>query len=307
MKPSLVVLAAGMGSRYGGLKQMDEFGPNGETIIDYSVYDAIQAGFGKVVFVIRESFKEDFVTFFSNKFEKQIKVEFVTQELDNLPEGFTKPEERQKPWGTAHAVQMASEKVSEPFLVINADDYYGREAYQVAADFFAANPDEKEGKKLYNVIGYKLVNTLSDHGTVNRGVCQGNDEGNLVGIEECKKIIREDDAVIRYPSEDGSKKELTDDDIVSMNMWGFYPSYFDFFNREFSFFMKEQGGELTSEYYIPDLIDLLISTDEAEVKILSSDANWFGVTYQEDKPHVVAKLNEMIESGFYPLHLWGEK
>ena len=304
MKPSLVILAAGMGSRYGGLKQMDEFGPNGETIIDYSIYDAIQAGFGKVVFVIRESFKEAFINFFSNKFEDKIQVEYVTQELSKLPDGFTVPEGREKPWGTAHAVQMAKEVVNEPFLVINADDYYGREAYKVAADFFSANPDDKSGKKLYNVIGYKLVNTLSEYGTVNRGVCKGDDNENLVSIQECKKIIREDDGIIRYPAENGSKNELTDNDIVSMNMWGFYPSYFEFFDREFSAFLDKEGKELTSEYYIPDIIDLLIANKEADVKILSSDANWFGVTYQEDKPHVVAKLNEMIDSGFYPLHLW---
>jgi dTDP-glucose pyrophosphorylase len=303
MKPSLVILAAGMGSRYGGLKQMDEFGPNGETIIDYSIYDAIQAGFGKVVFVIRESFRKAFQEFFSGKFESRIQVEFVTQELDHLPDGFTVPEGREKPWGTAHAVQMAKGAVNEPFLVINADDYYGKEAYQVAADFFAALPEEPAGKKIYNVIGYKLVNTLSDHGTVNRGVCEADEEGNLTGIKECKKIIREADGVIRYPDGDG-KEELAEDAIVSMNMWGFYPSYFDFFERDFSAFLKEQGRELTSEYYIPDLIDHLIASDEAEVKVLSSESNWFGVTYKEDKPHVVAKLEEMIAEGLYPKDLW---
>jgi len=303
MKPSLVILAAGMGSRYGGLKQMDEFGPNGETIIDYSIYDAIQADFGKVVFVIRESFKEAFVEFFKEKFEDQITVEFVTQELDHLPDGFSLPEGREKPWGTAHAVQMAKEKVSEPFLVINADDYYGKEAYKVAADFFAAMPEEPAEKKVYNVIGYKLVNTLSDHGTVNRGVCEADDAGNLTTIKECKKIIRESDGIIRYPEEEG-KMTLGEEAIVSMNMWGFYPSYFEFFDREFTAFLKEYGSELTSEYYIPDLIDKLIGTDEAEVKVLSSESNWFGVTYQEDKPHVVAKLEEMIKDGLYPHSLW---
>lgn len=303
MKPSLVILAAGMGSRYGGLKQMDEFGPNGETIIDYSIYDAIQAGFGKVVFVIRESFRDAFTKFFQNKFEDRIQVEFVTQELDHLPDGFSVPEGREKPWGTAHAVQMAREKVDEPFLVINADDYYGKEAYKVAAEFFEALPKEAAGKKTYNVIGYKLVNTLSDHGTVNRGVCEADEAGNLTAIKECKKIIREEDGVVRYPEGEG-KNDLSEDAIVSMNMWGFYPSYFDFFDREFSSFLENEGAELTSEYYIPDLIDRLIATDEAEVKVLSSDSNWFGVTYKEDKPHVVAKLNEMIEKGLYPKDLW---
>lgn len=303
MKPSLVILAAGMGSRYGGLKQMDEFGPNGETIIDYSIYDAIQAGFGKVVFVIRESFREAFIEFFKNKFDDKIDVVFVTQELSHLPEGFTVPEGREKPWGTAHAVQMAKGVVNEPFLVINADDYYGKGAYKVAADFFNQFPLEPDTKKLYNVIGYRLLNTLSEYGTVNRGVCQGDEHGNLTAIEECKKIMKEKDGVIRYPDGDG-QKELKEDDIVSMNMWGFYPSYFDFFDREFSKFLTKEGKELTSEYYIPDLIDLLIETKEAEVKILSSDSSWFGVTYQDDKPHVVAKLEKMIEEGLYPKDLW---
>ena len=283
---------------------MDQFGPNGETIIDYSIYDAIKAGFGKVVFVIRESFRDAFTEFFSGKFENQIQVEYVTQELHHLPAGFSLPEGRQKPWGTAHAVQMAKGVVDEPFLVINADDYYGREAYQVAADFFQAHPEDKPGRKLYNVIGYKLVNTLSEHGTVNRGVCRGDEQGNLTGIQECKKIIREADGVIRYPDANGIKQVLTENDIVSMNMWGFYPSYFDFFDREFSLFLNEHGQDPTSEYYIPDIIDYLIASGEADVQILSSESTWFGVTYQEDKPHVVARLKEMTDRGFYPKDLW---
>ena len=284
---------------------MDEFGPNGETIIDYSIYDAIQAGFGKVIFVIRESFKEAFEEFFKGKFEDRIKVEFVTQELSHLPDGFSVPDGREKPWGTAHAVQMAKDKVKEPFLVINADDYYGKEAYKVAAEFFQELAEEPAGKKIYNVIGYKLVNTLSDCGTVNRGVCEADEKGNLTGIKECKKIKREEDGVVRYPEND-EKIVLQENAVVSMNMWGFYPSYFEFFDREFSVFLSEQGSELTSEYYIPDLIDSLIASDEAEIKVLSSDSSWFGVTYKEDKPHVVAKLEEMIENGLYPKKLWGK-
>jgi dTDP-glucose pyrophosphorylase len=305
MKPSLVILAAGMGSRYGGLKQMDEFGPNGETIIDYSIYDAIQAGFGKVVFVIRESFKEAFKDFFTGKFENRIEVVFVTQELGHLPSGYQVPDGREKPWGTAHAVQMAKDVVNEPFLVINADDYYGKDAYKVAADFFRQLPVEPTGKKIYNVIGYKLINTLSEYGTVNRGVCEADLAGNLTGIKECKKIMKEADGVVRYP-EGEEKLVLEEDAIVSMNMWGFYPSYFKFFDREFSAFLQEQGDQLTSEYYIPDIIDTLIASDEAEVKVLASDSNWFGVTYLEDKPHVVAKLEEMISKGLYPENLWAD-
>jgi len=304
MKPTLVVLAAGMGSRYGGLKQMDEFGPNGETIIDYSIYDAIRAGFGKVVFIIRDSFKDAFVDFFSKKLEGKIEVEFVSQELYKLPASFKCPEDRIKPWGTAHAVMMASEVVKEPFLVINADDYYGVEAYQVAADFFMQHPVDKTGKKLYNVIGYKLVNTLSEFGTVNRGVCKGDAEGNLVSIEECKKIGWDEQGKISFPGNDGTPRFLQENDIVSMNMWGFYPSYFEFFEREFSKFLEHNIEDLTSEYYIPDLIDLLIAEGEADVKILSSDSSWFGVTYREDKPFVVEKLSGMIADGVYPSDLW---
>jgi len=303
MKPSLVVLAAGMGSRYGGLKQMDAFGPNGETILDYSIYDAINAGFGKVVFVIRESFLEDFKNFFKNKFEDKIEVEYVTQELDKLPDGYG-PYDREKPWGTAHAVQMAKDVVNEPFLVINADDYYGRDAYYVAADYFKKYPESKqEGKDAYFVMGYKLTNTLSDHGTVNRGVCEADEDGNLVFIKECKKVVREEDGVIRYP-EGEDKIKLSEDSLVSMNMWGFYPSYFEHFDKHFREFLDKEANNPVSEYYIPDLIDYLMKNDMAIVKVLSSDSDWFGVTYQDDKPFVVERLNSLIKSGFYPKKLW---
>lgn len=303
MKPALVVLAAGMGSRYGGLKQMDEFGPNGETILDYSIYDAINAGFGKVVFVVRESFLEDFKEFFKGKFDDKIDVEYVTQELNKIPEGFG-PYDRQKPWGTAHAVQMAKDVVNEPFLVINADDYYGRDAYFVAAEYFKAHPDAKvDGKDVYFVMGYKLTNTLSDHGAVNRGVCEADDNNNLVNIKECKKVARDKDGIIRY-QEDDNQVVLPDTSLVSMNMWGFYPSYFDYFDKNFKLFLQKEGNNPTSEYYIPDLIDYLIKNDKAIVKVLSSDSDWFGVTYKDDKPFVVEKLNKLINSGFYPKKLW---
>lgn len=303
MKPALVVLAAGMGSRYGGLKQMDAFGPNGETILDYSIYDAIKSGFGKVVFVVRESFIADFKNFFSGKFENQIDVRFVTQELYKIPEGYG-PYERQKPWGTAHAVQMAVKDVEEPFLVINADDYYGRDAYKVAADFFAEYPESKQGKHdIYFVMGYKLKRTLSEHGTVNRGVCEDDSEGYLTYIKECKKIHRDENGIISYPEGDDVNL-LSEDSLVSMNMWGFYPSYFDYFEKYFKDFLSKEGALPTSEYYIPELIDLLIRTDQSKVKVLSSDSEWFGVTYQEDKPFVIEKLQKLIDEGFYPKHLW---
>jgi len=303
MKPTLVVLAAGMGSRYGGLKQMDAFGPNGETILDYSIYDAINAGFGKVVFVIRDSFKKEFIDFFKGKFDDKVEVHYVTQELDKLPEGYG-PYERQKPWGTAHAVQMAREVTNEPFLVINADDYYGRDAYHVAADYFAKYPRSKQdGRDIYFVMGYKLANTLSEHGPVNRGVCEADENGFLIGIKECKKVMREEDGIIRYPGENG-KVELPDDALVSMNMWGFYPSYFEYFDKYFREFLDKHGDDPTSEYYIPDLINSLMDEDKIKVRVLSSDSEWFGVTYQEDKPFVISKLNKLIEKGFYPEKLW---
>jgi dTDP-glucose pyrophosphorylase len=303
MKPTLVVLAAGMGSRYGGLKQMDAFGPNGETILDFSIYDAINSGFGKVVFIVRQSFLEDFKNFFKGKFEDKIEIEFVTQELDKIPSGYG-PFERQKPWGTAHAVQMAKDVVNEPFLVINADDYYGRDAYKVAFEYFNEYPLSKlDDKDIFFVMGYKLKKTLSDHGTVNRGVCEADLDGNLIDIKECKKIGRDDDNVIRYP-EGENKQELSEESLVSMNMWGFYPSYFEFFDKNFRIFLQEHGSNPTSEYYIPDLIDYLIKENQAVVKVLSSDSEWFGVTYQEDKPFVTQKLQELTDEGFYPLKLW---
>ena len=303
MKPALVVLAAGMGSRYGGLKQMDAFGPNGETILDYSVYDAINSGFGKVVFIVRESFIYDFKNFFSGKFEHLIDVEFVTQEQNKIPEGFG-TFDRQKPWGTAHAVQMAADVVKEPFLVINADDYYGRDAYKVAFEYFSKFPDSKvDTKDIYFVMGYKLKNTLSDHGTVNRGVCEEDSSGNLIDIKECKKIGKFENGRIAYP-EGNNMIELTEETLVSMNMWGFYPSYFDYFNKNFREFLTKEGANPTSEYYIPDLIDLLIKNGQSEVRVLSSDSEWFGVTYQEDKPYVIEKLQNLINSGVYPKKLW---
>jgi len=298
-KPTLIVLAAGMGSRYGKLKQMDGFGPNGETIIDYSIYDAIQAGFGKVVFIVREYFLEEFRYAMDPKFGDKIELVYVTQELDNIPSGIEVHPEREKPWGTAHAVWVAKDEVKEPFAVINADDFYGADAYKVLNDYLTEDKTDN-----YAVVAYYLKNTLSDHGTVNRGVCYSNKEKYLTKVVECTKIQREDDGVVRYPNEDGSKIELSDDTLVSMNMWAFKPSYFDHVNSQFVDFLNSEGMELKSEFYIPSAVDKLINDGALNVDVLDTDSSWFGVTYQEDKPIVMEKLNALIEGGAYPERLY---
>lgn len=303
MKATLLVLAAGMGSRYGGLKQMDAFGPNGETIIDYSIYDAIQAGFTKVVFVIRESFRGAFENAFNDKFEGKIEIAFVTQELNKLPEGLSVPSDREKPWGTGHAVYVAKDEIDGPFAVINADDYYGQDAYKVLIDFFKNQNEVAASDQNYAVVAYYLENTLSDHGTVNRGVCYADNNGNLDKVVERTKIKKDDDGVIRFPHAD-HHHELESDTLVSMNMWAFYPSYFDYAQDGLAQFIKERGGEEKSEYYIPALIDELIQNKVLDVKVLDTTSQWFGVTYQEDKPIVIAKLEELISKGAYPKDLW---
>lgn len=298
-KPSLLVLAAGMGSRYGSLKQMDAFGPNGESIIDYSIYDAIEAGFGKVVFVVREYFLEEFKAMFDARFGHKIELCYVTQELNSLPDGLVYNQERQKPWGTAHAVYVAHEAIQEPFAVINADDFYGRDSYKVLYDFLTTDQSPN-----YCVVSYYLENTLSEHGTVNRGVCTADAEGNLLHVVECTKIEKDaQTGVISYPDADG-KKELQPDTLVSMNMWGFKPSYFDFAERQLTNFIIELGHELKSEFYIPSLVDKLIHDGDLKVNVLKTTSSWFGVTYPEDKAAVQTQLQALIESGAYPTNIW---
>ncbi len=297
---SLVVLAAGMGSRYGGLKQMDSFGPNGETIIDYSLYDAHRAGFDHVVFIIREYFSEAFKEAFEPKMKGRMETDYVYQELTNIPHSFAIPAERDRPWGTGHAIWVAHDVIDGPFAVINADDYYGPESYVTLYNFLKEKRDREE----YSVVGYKLDNTLSEHGAVNRGVCQVDDAGYLQHITECKQIIRDEKGVISYPDEDGQVQLLNGSDPVSMNMWGFYPSYFNYFENKFDDFLKSSGSELKSEYYIPTLIDQLIISDERQTRVLHCDAEWFGVTYREDKEFVTARLNELLREGVYPYELW---
>jgi len=299
MKPTLLILAAGMGSRYGKLKQMDSFGPNGETIIEYSIYDAIAAGFGKLVFIVRDSFKTEFETYFRSKLDGKIDMEFVSQELDIVPKGMSYTEDRQKPWGTAHAIWVAKNVIKEPFGVINADDYYGVEAYSQLASFLTNQQNNKD----FAVVAYYLRNTLSDHGTVNRGVCTLNEEGHLIDVKECVKIKRDQDGIIRYPLDEGNA-ELSEDTLVSMNMWGFLPSYFEYCESMFIDFLKNEGMKLTSEFYIPTLVDNLIKNNVLNVSVIDTESDWFGVTYQEDKPFVMDKITSLIGSGVYPKNLW---
>lgn len=298
-RTSLVVLAAGMGSRYGGLKQMDTFGPNGETIIDYSLYDAYRAGFDHVVFIIREFFADKFREAFDAKLAGKMDVDYVYQELDNLPGAFDIPEGRDRPWGTGHAVWVAHPYVNGPFAVINADDYYGPDAYNTLYEFLTTDREPEE----YGVVAYRLDNTLSEHGTVNRGVCKMDDSGFLNQVIECKQIGRDTDGVISYL--DGTNKIfLSKDTPVSMNMWGLYPSYFTFFEEQFADFLAKEGKDLKSEFYIPTLIDTLIKNGQRQTRVLHSESEWFGVTYKEDKDFVSGRLKDLLEDGVYPYKLW---
>jgi len=301
MDPSLVILAAGMGSRYGGLKQVDAFGPNGETIIDYSIYDAINAGFKKIVFIIREHFSENFEKVFKEKLAGKVEIEFVFQELDKVPEGSKYPVDRTKPWGTAHAVIVAKEVVKEPFAIINADDYYGASSYKLLYDFLT--DPENVNSNNYCIIGYYLKNTLSEYGTVNRGVCAVDENHTLKDIVETLKIQRHKDGVVRFPNAEGHG-ELAEDVVVSMNMFGFMPSFFDYAENMFKDFLADRAFEEKSEFYIPEVLDKMQDKDFAKVKVLNSDSNWFGVTYKEDKPYVVNQLNHLISLGVYPENLW---
>lgn len=298
MKPTLLVLAAGMGSRYGGIKQMDSFGPNGETIIDYSIFDAITSGFGKVVFIVRESFAEDFKDLFEPKLRGKIKTEYVMQEMDSYTEGYQIPEDRLKPWGTAHAVLCAKEVIHEPFAVINADDFYGRDAFEKAVKFLNDDVSPKE----YCIIGYKLVNTISENGTVSRGVCEVDYEGNLLNIVERTKIFPEDGKI--YYIEDALKVALPADTVVSMNFWCFDPTAFDFIQKQFFKFLQENATNMKAEFFIPIIGDAFIHEGKGKIKVIPTDAQWFGVTYKEDAPQVREDLQQLISEGEYPEHLF---
>lgn len=298
MKPTLVILAAGMGSRYGGLKQLDEVGPNGEAIIDYSLYDAIRAGFGKVVFVIRADFAEAFKERFEPKLKGRIEVEYVYQSIDKIPSGFDIHPEREKPWGTSHALMMAETVVKEPMAVINADDFYGSKAYQVMADFLTSSTDENE----YSMIGYNLSSTLSEYGFVSRGVCNTDENGNLTSIVETVKIKRDGEDIFFYDNDERFK--LEENTPVSMNFWGLKPNVFGYLQKGIREFLSENGNKLKSEYYIPLLINDNIIKGNIRTRVLQCDSPWFGVTYKEDKPFVQQKIKSMLGSGEYPEKLW---
>lgn len=300
MKPTLFVLAAGMGSRYGGLKQLDPLGPNGETIMDYSVFDALRAGFGKVVFVIRKDFEDDFRKKILSKYENHIPVSVVFQSLDALPEGYVCPADRTKPWGTNHAVLMGKNVIDEPFAVINADDFYGRDAFEVIAKELSRDHDKKGD---YCMVGFKVGNTVTENGSVSRGVCSTVD-GLLSSVVERTAITCEPDGTIVYADDNGEKVQLDPVTPVSMNLWGFTPDYFDFSEREFKKFLDEKLNAPKSEYYIPSAVDTLIKSGEATVKVLDTDSKWFGVTYAADRDGVVAKLAELHRQGAYPEKLF---
>ena len=310
MKPTLLVLAAGMGSRYGGLKQMDGLGPSGETIIDYSIYDAVAAGFGKVVYIVRGSFLDVFRQTVREKYSgivcpdgSPLEFDFVTQELDKIPSRFTLNPERQKPWGTAHAVLMAKDVIKEPFAVINGDDYYGRDSFRILGDWLRAHSDSKG---VCSIVGFELDNTLSENGTVSRGICSYDAGKHLTDVVECLNIGKEADGKVygnnTVTGED--HVELDGKNLCSMNMWGFTPDYFELSGKVFESFLEKNLNEPKKEFYIPFAVDTLIKTAGYCCDVLSTDSHWFGVTFKEDRPGVVAKFKELVDDGIYPTPLW---
>ncbi|MBP7102234.1 MAG: nucleotidyltransferase [Bacteroidales bacterium] len=301
-QPILLVLAAGMGSRYGGLKQIDPLGPNGETIIDYSIYDAKKAGFGKIIFVIRKSIEDDFKEVVLNKYTSHIEVDYVLQELDSLPMGFVCPTERAKPWGTGHAILMAKEKINTFFAVINGDDFYGSHAFQTMADYLSSLSIQKD-TDAYSMIAYSLSRTLSENGSVSRGVCTENENNFLINIKEHTKIQQMDNHVVNI-NPDGSLDYLNPNAPVSMNFWGFHPSLFMHLESMFKEFLKHNITDLKSEFYIPFAVDDLIKAGKVQVKLLKTKSEWFGVTYQEDRQQVATKFRQFLLDNVYPQKLW---
>ena len=301
MKPTLLVLAAGMGSRYGGLKQIDPIGPNGEIIIDYSIYDAVKAGFGKVVFVIRKDIEDMFKEHIGSRFENIIPVEYAYQQLDDLPSGFSVPEGRTKPWGTGHAIYAARDIIKEPFAVINADDFYGKSAYELLSKKLQTSSDTNIAD--YSMVGFVLSNTLSENGFVSRGVCEIGKDNILNTVVERTNIVKTKTGA-EATLENGDKLPLTGNEVVSMNFWGFTPSLFNHLERMFTSFLTQRGQELKSEFYIPTVVADLIKEEKATAQVLTSVDSWFGVTYPEDKEQVVKSVRELVENGTYPNKLF---
>jgi len=302
MKPTLHILAAGMGSRYGGLKQLDKLGPSGETILDYSVYDAIRSGFGKVVFIIRHEIEKEFKAFFDGRFGNRIAVEYVYQELNKLPDGFIVPDGRTKPWGTAHAMLMARNVINEPFVVINADDFYGTEAFRLLADFL--KQPQTSGIREYALAGYKVKNTLSEFGGVSRGVCAIDSNHFLQTVTETHQIRRNGNGAIGHENPDTGWTTLNPETLVSMNTWAFGPEIFDDIEVMLARFLCAHGQEQKSEFYIPTIADNLITGNKAHFKVIPTDAQWFGVTYIEDRPTAVESIQRLVDQGIYPENLW---
>lgn len=301
MKPTLLVLAAGLGTRYGGLKQIEAIGPYSQTIIDYSIYDAIRAGFGRMVFVIRHYFEDEFREKVSSKFDGFVETAYAYQELDACLGDFRLPADREKPWGTGHAILVCRDVIHEPFAVVNADDYYGAHSLRAIAGFLTGS-DVMAAK--YAMVGYILRNTLSEHGGVSRGVCQCDEQMFMRKVVECKRIEKAG-AGARYLDGNGTSHDLTGDEIVSMNLWGFQPSIFPHLQSQFERFLRTRGGEAKAEIYIPSVVDTLVSEGKASVKVLQTHDTWFGVTYREDRDMAIKCIHTLIAEGIYPERLWG--
>ena len=302
-KPTLLILAAGMGSRYGGLKQIDSVGPSGETIMDYSIYDAIRAGFDKVVFIIRRDFEEAFREKIVSKYEGKIKIELAFQDPYDLPEGCAFPEGREKPWGTAHAIRSARNVIDAPFAAINADDFYGADAFRRLAGFLT-QVDATATPKQFAMVGYRLDQTLSENGSVARGICEVSPEGKLLGVPEMTKIAKTPDGAIQNEEDPASPVPLKGDCRVSLNLWGFTPALFEGMEARFKEWFHAHEGQLKAEWYIPFYVDELVKEGQATVEVLPTDSTWFGVTYREDKPVVVEAIRKMVAAGEYPAKLW---
>ncbi len=300
-KPTLLVLAAGMGSRYGGLKQIEPVGPSGEAVLDYSVYDALRAGFGRVVFVIRRDIEEAFKRGIGSRFERFADVGYAFQELDMLPAGFSVPAGRTKPWGTAHAILVAKDAVSTPFGVINADDFYGYDSYRVLSAELA-----RGGRSQYCMVGFRLGNTLSEHGAVARGICTADAEGMLRDVVELTGIVKTPEGA-EHGGDDGTVHRMDGSEIVSLNMWGFTPSIFEHLEREFAAFLSESVSDVRREFFIPTVVNTLVARGLVTMSVLPTRSSWFGVTYREDTPEVVASIRALVEQGCYPGDLWAAR